>query len=124
MANPGLTKSFTAEAAVSPYRIVKFGTGDDKVIQAAAVSDAMFGVANNLGGDIGKRCDVIMEGTAEVEYGGTITRGQPLTSDANGKAAASAPAAGINNRIIGFALVSGVAGDIGSVQLSPSQIQG
>ena len=49
MANPGLVKSMVAEAAVLPYRVVKFGTADGQVIQAAAAADALVGVADNLG---------------------------------------------------------------------------
>ena len=41
MANPGLVKSMVAEAAVLPYRVVKFGTADGQVIQAAAAADAL-----------------------------------------------------------------------------------
>lgn len=124
MNNPGLVKNFIAETAVAPYRIIKFGSTDDAVVQATGVNDGLFGVSNNIGGDIGKRVDVIMSDVAEVEYGGTIVRGSLLTSDANGKAVASAPAAGVNNRIIGTAMVSGALGDIGSVLIDPNQIQG
>ncbi|MGH8568782.1 MAG: DUF2190 domain-containing protein, partial [Gammaproteobacteria bacterium] len=70
------------------------------------------------------RVECALAGTAEVEYGGTVTRGGLLTADSVGRAIAAAPAAGVNNRIIGIALVSGVISDIGLVQLAPGQIQG
>jgi hypothetical protein len=120
-----LMENLEAGAAISPYRIVKPGAADNKAIQAAAVSDAMFGVADSLGAAAaGDRVDVITSGVAEVELGGTVTRGGMITSDANGKGVAAAPAAGTNNRVIGIARVSGVSGDIIDVQLSPGQIQG
>ncbi len=72
----------------------------------------------------GERVDVIEHGIAEVEFGGTVARGDPLTADADGKAIKAAPAAGVNARIIGWAGVSVVAGDIAKVRINLSQIQG
>lgn len=124
MPNPGLIKSYVAEAAVAAYRLVKPGTADGNVVQAAAVGDAIIGVSGMVAGDLGKRVDIIHGDTAEVEFGGTVTRGDWLTSDANGKAVAAAPAAGTNNNVIGRALVSGVSGDIGLCLIAPGRIQG
>ncbi|MDH5524449.1 MAG: DUF2190 family protein [Desulfobulbaceae bacterium] len=122
---PVLTENFTAEAVVNPYRFVKPGAADGGAVQAAAVTDAIFGVSDSMGADAsGDRLDVHTLGPVEVEYGGTVTRGDELTSDADGKAVTAAPAAGVNNRVGGIARVSGVAGDIGLVQLAPGQIQG
>ena len=76
MANPGLVKSMVAEAAVLPYRVVKFGTADGQVIQAAAAADALVGVADNLGqSTAGHRVDVVLDGIAEAEVGAAVTRG-------------------------------------------------
>lgn len=125
MRNEGLTKNFNAGAAIARFRIVKFGTSDTEVVQADAVGDALIGIADSLGADAaGEPVDVIMGGIAEVEFGGTITRGDLLTTDADGRAVAAAPASGANNSVIGRAAVSGVSGDIGSVILAPGQIQG
>lgn len=124
MANPDLIKTFTAEAAVAAYRIVKHGTADTNVVQAAASTDALLGVSGLLAGVIDNRVDIILCDIAEVEYGGTITRGDWLTADANGKAVAAAPAAGVNANVIGRAMMSGVTGDIGTVLLAPGRIQG
>ena len=122
--NPTLTKNYVAEAAITKYRIVQFGTADGQVIPATGVTSTMFGVCAELDAAIGERVDIHEGGIPEVEYGGNVTRGDPLTSDANGRAVTAAPAAGVNNRTIGFAQVSGVLGDIGSVKLFPSRIQG
>jgi len=122
---PLLIENFDAEAAINPYRIVKHGANDYGAAQASAVSDALFGVSDSLGADAaGDRVDIITAGLAEVEYGGNVTRGDWLTSDANGKAIAASPATGVNNNTIGQARISGVSGDIGKVQLAPGQIQG
>lgn len=124
MANVGLIKAGTAEAAIAAYRIVKFGASDGGYVQSAAAADHHVGVCESVGPASGERVDVIKSGIADVEFGGNVTRGGPLTSDANGKAVAAAPAAGANVRIIGFAEVSGVAGDIGQVLIAPGVMQG
>ncbi len=137
MHNPVLTKNFTAGAAVTKRRIVKFGAADHTAVQAAATGDAMFGVAAELDAASGGRFDVHVVGIAEVEYGDDITRGDLLTADSDGKAvpvtrhthaenAAGAYAQDAETgeasaiRVIGTAMVSGADGDIGSVQISPA----
>ena len=122
--NPTLTKNFIAETAVTRYRIVKFGSSDGNVVQAAAATDAMIGVVAELDAAGGERVDVHLAGLAEVEFGGTVTRGALVTADSQGRAVAAAPAAGVNNRVIGVAMVSAASGDIASVLIAPQQIQG
>lgn len=120
----GITKNFIAETAVTKHRICKFGSSDTAVVQAAAVGDSLIGVSTEIDAAAGQPCDVRVTGVALVEAGGNITRGGPITSDANGKAVAAAPAAGANNRIIGHAHASAVAGDIFPVHLSMGSVQG
>lgn len=124
MHNPLLTKNFIAGAAVTKRRIVKLGADDDHVIQGAAVADALIGVAAELDAAADERIDVHIAGAVEVEYGGAVTRGDPITSDATGRAVVAAPVAGVNNSVIGRAMNSGVLGDIGAVLISPGRIQG
>lgn len=121
---PGLIVNYTAEGALAKNRIVCFGATDSSVKQATAVADYMIGVTENFAYATGDRVDVVRTGLAEVEYGGNVTRGQPLTADSVGRAVAAAPAAGANNRIIGYAEVSGVSGEIGSVLVGAEMIQG
>jgi hypothetical protein len=121
----GLTKPYTAGAAVTKRRIVKFGAADGAVIQAAAATDLLLGVSTDVDSASGERCDVFMAGNiAEVDFGGTITRGTAVTSDASGKAVAAAPSAGSNAYCVGFAEVSGVSGDVGTVIIQPFVMQG
>lgn len=125
MGNPTLIKEGTAEGAITKYRIVKFGASDGGYVQAAAATDYLAGVySENFDVASGERLGVVKAGIADVEFGGTVTRGQPLTADANGKAVAAAPAAGSNVRLIGFAEVSAVAGDVGQVWVEPGLMQG
>lgn len=122
--NPLLTKNFKAEAAIAAYRIVKPGAADNQVVQAAAATDFLMGVSTAVAPAINERCDVVMSGLAEVEFGGTVTRGGPVTADASGKAVAAAPATGANARIIGFAHVSAVSGDIAPILIVHCLMQG
>lgn len=125
MGNPTLIKEGTAEGAITKCRIVKFGANDGGYLQAAAAADFLVGVySESFDVASGERLGVTKQGIADVEFGGVVTRGAPLTSDANGKAVVAAPAAGANVRIIGFAEVSGVAGDIGQVWVEPGLMQG
>lgn len=124
-ANDILMKNFVAGADIEPYRIVKFDSADGKVIKAAAATDKVLGVSQQtITAPSGQRVDVVMAGIAEVKAGGTITRGDLLTSDASGQAVTAAPAAGSNNRIIGVALVSAVSGDVFPVMISQCSLQG
>lgn len=122
MGTPTLIRNYTAGGAIAKYRIVKHGATDGAALQAAAPTDALMGVCTEL--DSGGGADVIKAGVADVEYGGNVTRGDPLTSDASGKAVTAAPAAGTNARIVGYAEVSGVSGDIGSALIAIGVMQG
>jgi len=124
MANPNLIRNFKAEAAVGKFLIVKLGAADGQVLQGAAVADKLIGVSTDIDAAINERCDVILDGVADVIYGAAVTRGDLLTTDANGKAVTAAPGAGVNNRVIGTALVSGVLNDVGQVNIMPSMMQG
>ena len=131
---PILTKTFQTGAAVRGARIVKVGAADNLVVEAAGsgatefilgvaeyVKDGAGGVVSTpTGGDI----DVIMAGIAFVQLGGTVARGAPVTSDASGLAVTAAPGAGVNARVLGFALVSGVSGDVVPVLINQGLMQG
>lgn len=126
MPNPSLIKSYVAEAAVLPYRIVKLGTADGQVVQAAAATDAAIGVADNLGqATAGARVEVIHEGIAEVTAGAAVTRGALLMADSDGRAITAAASAGSNVAVVGRALNSaGNAGEIINMVVSIGAFQG
>lgn len=117
-------RSYTAETAVGKYLIVKPGTADMNVVPATGPTDLLIGTADGTDTVIGDMVDMGNGDLHHVLLGGTVTRGQPLTSDANGKAVAAAPAAGVNNRIIGYAELSGVANDVITYHRSLATIQG
>lgn len=116
---------FLAGATVTPNRLVKIGAADQTVIMGAAAADLPVGVSAQLvTAASGERVDVVMSGVYEVIAGGSVTRGAPICSDANGAGVVSAPAAGTNNGIVGFALEAAAAGDLFAVMIAPSVRQG
>lgn len=124
MSNILYAKPFNAGAAVAAHRIMIFGADEDNAVQATAVTEQLIGVSTFVAAASGERCDVNMIGVADVEFGGNVTIGAYLTTDSDGKAVVAAPDAGDNAYVIGIAMVAGAAGDIGSVLLAPSRIQG
>lgn len=117
-----LLKNYVAGGAVAAHRIVKAGGSDGVMVQAAAATDLLLGVSTELPAASGERMDVVHSGTPLLEFGGSITRGNPITADADGKGVAAAPAAGARARIIGYALVSVSSGDIVPFLLAPGYI--
>ena len=124
MANNGLTKSYNAGGAIVANSIVKAGANDWDVLQAAAATDKSVGITTEIAAASAERVDVVQEGIADLKLGGTVARGDLLTSDASGYGVTAAPAGGSNNRIIGVAMISGVSGDIIPVQIAQSMLQG
>jgi len=117
-------RSFVAEAAISANRVVTFGATDDNVLTAVAVTSTLIGIVEGVSPVLGERVDVVMTGIADLQIGAGVTRGAYITADAQGRGVAAAPAAGVNNNVIGVALQSGVSGDIIPVLISPGRIQG
>ena len=88
-ANEGLVKTYDAGATINEYRIAKFGSSDSVVLQADASTNKFAGVfclPKGATAATGESVDVIKSGIADVDYGGTITVGDRLTSNADGKA--------------------------------------
>ena len=119
----GMSRAYTAGAAVRARRLVKF-SAELTVIEATAATDLIIGVADSLDVPATDRVDIFKEGVIPVLLGGSVVAGAPITSDAQGRGVAAAPGAGVNNRIIGFAETAGVSGDIIDVTLSLSIMQG
>jgi len=124
MPNPGLIKCYNAEGGINPYTIVKFGANDFGVVPAAAATDKLIGVTREFGSASGEPSDLIHDGITYVKLGGTVARGDLLTSDASGQAIVAAPGVGVNNRIIGYARQSGVVGDVIDIVIEPGSVQG
>ena len=120
-----MTKPYYAGATVTKRRFVKPGSADNAAILAAANTDAIFGVSGpSIDATINLPFDVVMAGIAEIELGGAVTRGDYLTSDANGMGVELSDtildAAGANSG--GVALQSGVSGDIIKMLVYPQKV--
>ncbi len=119
-----LEKSAKCAAAVTPFTIAKPGADDDHFIVSTAVGDALTGIFQHATTLAEEEVRVMVVGVSRIKLGGTVVRGDWLTSDATGQGVAAAPAAGTNNNVIGRALASGVSGDIIPVLLAQNRIQG
>lgn len=117
--NPLLIKSYRVASAIAAHLIVAAAAGNE-VTQATANADLLIGVAGSMGASAtGDMVDVVKVGREEVLAGGTVSFGDPLTSDADGKAIKAVPVASTIVRIIGFAEVDAEAGDIFPFHVAP-----
>lgn len=119
---PGLTTAFRAGGAIAKRRILAHGSADGVAIQAVDAAAPLLGISTDIPTDSGDIVDAIRNQLAPVEYGGTVTRGAPLTADSSGRAIAAPIASATVTYIIGYAEVEGVEGDIGSVHVVPGLI--
>ena len=117
-------RNFTLTTAAAAFTIAALDTADGQVKQATAATDNIVGVFDELDLTSGSRADVTRLGTKRVRYGGAVTRGAPLTANSAGRAVTAAPAAGANVKIIGYAEVSGVDGDIAEMLINVQTYQG
>ena len=124
-ATTGLEKSVKCTAAITvAFTIAKFGADDDTLSLAGAVSDDLVGIFQHTTAAAGDEVRVRLEGISDLKIGGNVTRGDWLTADSSGRGVTAAPATGVNNKIIGRALASGVLDDIIPCHLIQGQIQG
>lgn len=112
---PGLTTAHIAAEAIAARRMVTHGTTPGSVVTATGANLLIIGVTTAIGCDAGDHVDVIRGQLALVTYGGTVKAGQPLTSDAQGRAIH----AGDGSCYLGFAECDGEENDTGSVWIAP-----
>lgn len=117
---PILIKSFFASAAIAGHRIVAFSGTAANVTTATSATAISIGVSERMGAPIGSMVDVVQVGGYEIELGDTVTAGDPLTADANGKGIKAVPVAGSEIRVVAIAQDDGFAGDIIPIILAPS----
>ncbi|EAP1704776.1 hypothetical protein D6O16_07190 [Salmonella enterica] len=118
---PGLTTAHIAGAAIAARRMVTRDaqpeTEPESVVTATNGKSLIIGVTTAISSDAGDHVDVIRGQLAPVIFGGTVKAGQPLTSDAEGRAV---PAAA-GDWYLGFAECDGEENDVGSVWIAPGQ---
>lgn len=103
--------NFTAENAVPAFRFAKVGTADGNV-KLAAAGDAVLGVSTDINSAEGRPCDVQLDGIAKVELGGSVSFGDAVEPDSDGKAVTASATPGC-----AVALDSGVSGDFIRIKL-------
>lgn len=117
-----LIKSFRAFADIAARKIVATSATDKQVVTAAANTDLVLGVSDELATTAGDMADVVLSGLAPVTAGGDVNFGEPVMADANGDAIPAVPAAGSVVRYAGFALSDAAAGDIFNIIVAPGII--
>lgn len=121
---PTFTRAYEASADVTPYRIARFSDValSQKVANATLNTQPIIGVFDKLAGvgTAGTMVDVHRGGLCSVELGATVTAGQLLTSDAQGRAIPAVAAAATQVRILGIADQPGVVGDVIDVWVEPT----
>lgn len=121
---PTFIRAYEISATVRPFRIARFSdvAASQKVAEATANTQPLIGVFDKLASQaaVGQMVDVHRSGLVSVELGGTVTAGQPLTADAQGRAIAAVAAPATQVRIIGFADQPGVVGDVIDAWIEPS----
>jgi hypothetical protein len=120
----GLEKEVNTSGTVAQYTLATPGADDNTCVQASGVTALMEGVFQFAPTTDQPQVRIRMSGISWVQISAPVTRGQPITSDANGNGVPAAPAAGTNNYIIGYALGSGAAGQLIPVLIVPQRIQG
>lgn len=117
-------RTLLAQAVTAGFLILKHGTVDNSAALATASTDLLVGTNDSLAKAVGEDIDYPTCGTGAVKLGGNVTRGQAITADADSKGVYANPAAGVNARIIGYALQSGVLDDVIDYQIAPGMVQG
>ena len=108
--NQAFINAAVAAGTIGGFRLLRHGSEDGAVLQGAGTGAALVGVADGWLTDSGAisyasgdTVDVHRAGVVPVEYGGSVTRGDPLTSDANGKAVSATRAEVVQAVIAGGA---------------------
>jgi hypothetical protein len=101
----------TTDLSTSQYRFVALDANSQIVLAGAGVN--VLGVLQDkpIAGRVGAVC---IFGRTSVVYGGTVAAGDPVSSDATGRAVTTV---GATTKIVGKALAAGVVGDVGDVLL-------
>lgn len=120
----GLIKNFMAEGLIEKRRLVTFGS-EEGMVARAGVGDVLLGTTAIRGAAAANsRVDVCLDNIREVEFGGLVAYGDPVTSDATGRAIKAEPVEGSSVPIIGRAMEGAKVGTIGHVLIQPAILHG
>jgi hypothetical protein len=129
-----MPEGIQAAGNVSPKRIVKI-SGNNKVVQASAATDKMFGIAgqrtryaeitglslnDGYHAVSGENCEVFQVGeTAPLVAGGAVVAGDRITSDASGKGIATTTD---KDSIVGQAVNGAASGEEFMCRINPGTV--
>ena len=114
MTTRSLVLSLIAVSAINANRLLALdATG--KVKLAAANTDAIIGVADDVDTPAGGVAAVLVDGAIPVKLGGTVAAGDFITAGAGGVGVAG------TGRVVGIALQAGVVGDVIDVLVKPGK---
>lgn len=113
-----LDKGRVPESALSQYRAVKAGTGEESVTAVTADTDIIEGVVQFAvsAGELtkGKRASVRLEGITPWEAGAAITKGALVGVDSSGRCITAASGKRVHGRAL---YAAGGSGDVIGVEL-------
>lgn len=119
MNNPVLTVAYVATGKIIGRRIVAHDTTEEgRVQQATGALNVLAGVSTLIDAEEGQHVDVHRMGFAPVTYGALLSRGQPVTADAQGRAIVATA----GQFYIGFAEEDGDEEEIGSIFIAPGYV--
>jgi translation elongation factor EF-1alpha len=112
--------TFKASGAIAKGSSVKMGSDDQHVSIASAATDKQVGIAQSAAAAAEDLIEIAVSGGgAKAISGGTIARGDLLTSNASGALVATTTAL---DRIVGVAMSAAASGDIFSAQVQLGRI--
>lgn len=118
----GPVKNFVSAGAIKPRRVVAFAAAEGQVeVAVSPVAKPLIGVTGVIGAvAAGERVDVYFGDVQTVEAGAAFAQGARLTTDAEGRVIAAAPAATVTQQTIGTAFgVSTALGELVPVHIAP-----
>lgn len=114
-----LDKGRVPEAAITRYRAVKEGAGEESVIPVAAIADLIMGVAmESVTADEitkGKHLQVRLEGITPWECSAAIAKGALVSIAADGRCKAAVATERVHGRNVGNATTA--AGQLATIEL-------
>jgi len=116
-----------ANGAISAFRFVRFDDGDSaavaRSVKQAGANQRVVGVGPEYDVATGEGLHYYASGIAQVMLGGSVTQGDAVKSDANGKAVILAVGGVTPQHVAGIAKNTGVSGDIITVQIEIYTVQ-
>ena len=127
---PGQLVPFESESILTDGMIVRVGSADNtaRLPGGASPTTALLGCMMRPDGSacaVGETIDLVLDGVYPLIAGGTITRGDFVTSGGtNGSVITETASAGVNVAVVGQALESAVSGDRVACTINPFVKQG